>query len=80
MSEISMQELETQFGELLPEREALGCFGRHLNPCHPQPVHCHPEPCHPEPCHPEPCHPQPEPCRDDDSWGGFWRDHRDWDY
>jgi hypothetical protein len=29
MPEISMQELEAQHGELLPEREALGCFGRH---------------------------------------------------
>jgi len=28
MPEISMQELEAQHGELLPEREALGCFGR----------------------------------------------------
>lgn len=35
-----MQELEAQFGELLPEREALGCIGRSFHPCHLQPEHC----------------------------------------
>lgn len=52
-----MQELEAQFGELLPEREALGCFGRAWNPCH-----HHVDPCKPDPCKPVHCHPKPEPC------------------
>jgi hypothetical protein len=40
-----MQELEAQFGELLPEREALGCFGRAWDPCHSF------DPCHVPPHH-----------------------------
>lgn len=31
MSELSIQELESQHGELLPEREALGVFSIHFS-------------------------------------------------
>jgi hypothetical protein len=93
MSELSLQELDAQFSELLPEREALGCFGSHFNahphgydPCHPHHHHHHePEPCKPRPA---PCKPQPEPCQpahhrvpcDDDSLKRNWHHdgHRDW--
>ena len=44
MSGISLQELDAQFGEVLPEREALGCFShvgfRHYHPHH---HHCAPK-------------------------------------
>ncbi len=76
MSELSLQELDAQFSELLPEREALGCFGSHFNfqphgydPCHPHHHHhCEPKPCEPKqehPCEPPktPCEPQPAPCQ-----------------
>ncbi len=82
MSEISLQELDAQFSELLPEREALGCIKFSL-PCHDvpcQPHHHHPEPkpCEPkhnpcspkEPCAPHqenPCPPPHQPCDDDPS-------------
>lgn len=34
MSELSIQELESQHGELLPEREALGVFAVHISSVH----------------------------------------------
>jgi hypothetical protein len=79
MSEISLQELDAQFSELLPEREALGCIKFSI-PCHDydpcQPHHHHH--CEPKPCEPKPCEPQPAPCPpphhhvpcDDNSWKG----------
>lgn len=54
MSELSLMELDAQFSELLPEREALGCFGRVHIPCHDY------DPCQP---HHQPCDPKPVPCR-----------------
>jgi len=65
MSGISQQELDTQFNELLPEREALGCIS-HLgfHHCHPH-HHCPPKPCPPVrvPCPPlhHHCPPPPPP-------------------
>ncbi len=41
MSGISLQELDAQHGELLPEREALGVWGRSFGPCNYHPVDCH---------------------------------------
>jgi len=41
MSEISLQELNAQHGELLPEREALGVCGRSFGLWHYHPVDCH---------------------------------------
>lgn len=62
MSDFSLQELDVQFSELLPEREALGAFA-HLSfhHCHPhhQPHHDVPRPCEPRP---HPCPPPPPPC------------------
>ena len=58
MSEISLQELDAQFSELLPEREALGCFSHiGFHHCHPQ-HHCPPKPC-PPPFHHHHCPPPP---------------------
>jgi|HubBroStandDraft_6_1064221.scaffolds.fasta_scaffold45207_3 hypothetical protein len=76
MSGISIQELEAQFGELLPEREALGCFGRSWDPCHSF------DPCHAPPCHVPPQHcdhheynpcdnDHRNPCEDRDGYGGW---------
>jgi hypothetical protein len=86
MSELSLQELDAQFSELLPEREALGCINFSLPchdvPCHPHHHHCKPEPCKPKPCpphHERPCPPpHKQPC-DDDSLkysNGHSNDHR----
>jgi hypothetical protein len=71
MSELSLLELDAQFSELLPEREALGVMsGMHANynPCHPHHHHhCEPpkpqHPCDP-PKHHHPCDPpkQQHPC------------------
>jgi len=79
MSGISIQELAAQFGELLPEREALGCIRSfdlgHIVPCHPAP--CHPEPCNVPPHHCD--HQEYNPCGDSDkdhfpcSDGGYSR-------
>jgi hypothetical protein len=81
MSEISLQELDAQFSELLPEREALGCIKFSI-PCHdydPCQPHHHHHHCEPKPkCDPKPCDPQPAPCPpshhhvpcDDGSWKG----------
>lgn len=52
MSGISLQELDAQFSELLPEREALGCIS-HIS------LHCHPH--HHHHCAPRPCEPRPQP-------------------
>ena len=41
MSGISLQELDAQHGELLPEREALGVCGRSFGLWHYHPVDCH---------------------------------------
>jgi hypothetical protein len=72
MSELSLMEMDAQFGELLPEREALGTWGQvHIpchdyNPCQPhhhcEPKQYHPKPCEPRPCEPKPCDSQPAPC------------------
>jgi hypothetical protein len=71
MSELSLQELDAQFSELLPEREALGALSHisfhHFNPCHPkQHHHCDPKPCEPKQVHPcppkDPCPPPQQPC------------------
>jgi hypothetical protein len=48
MSELSLRELDAQFSELLPEREALGCVklafpGHNFHPHHQH--HCEPRPC-----------------------------------
>ena len=71
---ISLQELDAQFSELLPEREALGRMSfsfAHDVPCHPHHHHhhhcepkpkCEPKPCEPKPCDPQPCATQPAPC------------------
>src|SRR5581483_6098643 len=63
MTGLSLQELDAQFSELLPEREALGCInlkwpGHHLQHHH---HHCEPKPCEPKqaPCPP---HQAPPPC------------------
>jgi hypothetical protein len=59
MSEISLQELDAQFGELLPEREALSCFSHvSFHRCHPH-HHCPPRPCPPPLDHH--CPPPPPP-------------------
>jgi hypothetical protein len=58
MSGISLQELDAQFSELLPEREALGCISHiGFQHCHPH-HHCPPKPCPPVrvPC--PPLHPK----------------------
>jgi hypothetical protein len=52
MSGLSLQELDAQFSELLPEREALGCINLKIPGHH---VHHH----HPEP---RPCEPKQAPC------------------
>jgi hypothetical protein len=50
MSGISLQELDAQFSELLPEREALGCISHiGFQHCHPH-HHCPPPP---PPFHPK---------------------------
>jgi hypothetical protein len=71
MSELSLLELDAQFSELLPEREALGVvtgFHANYNPCQPHHHHhhhhCEPPkqtaPCDPPKVH---CPPhQPAPC------------------
>ncbi len=42
MSELSLLELDAQFSELLPEREALGCVNLKLPGHHFQPHHHRP--------------------------------------
>lgn len=80
MSEISLQELDAQFSELLPEREALGCIKFSIpchdyDPCQPHHHHCEPKPkCEPKPCEPQPAPCQPHhhvPCDDDSSKYGY---------
>jgi len=57
MSGISLKELDAQFSELLPEREALGCIS-HIS-FHRHHHHCAPRPC-PPPLHHH-CPPPPPP-------------------
>ncbi len=69
MSELSLLELDAQFSELLPEREALGAF-THMSFHHYHPHqhhHCDPKPCEPKQTHPcppprDPCPPVKDPC------------------
>ena len=61
---ISLQELDAQFSELLPEREALGRMSfsfAHDVPCHPHHHHHHHhcEPTHDGPTHDGPTHDGP---------------------
>src|SRR5437588_6950289 len=72
MSELSLLELDAQFSELLPEREALGVVSgnlslSHFNPCHDHHHHHHCEPPkqqhHCEPPKHDPCPPaKHDPC------------------
>jgi len=75
MSGISLQELDAQFGEVLPEREALGCFShvgfRHYHPHRHH--HCAPKPPAGVPC-PPPLHhhcPPPPPPYHPKAWLPF---------
>ena len=87
MSELSLLELDAQFSELLPEREALGVFTHfNFNHCHPhqQQQHHHhhhhceqpkQNPCEPQkhdPCPPAKHDPCPPPHKPcDDDFGNY---------
>ncbi len=90
MSELSLLELDAQFSELLPEREALGVVSgnlslSHFNPCHDHHHHHHCEPpkqqhhCEPpkhDPCPPAKHDPCPPPHKPcDDDFGKYGHGH-----